>query len=184
MLPVELLTFYGENIQDINRLHWVTATETNNSHFDVLKSADAIHFTKIGTVDGAGNSNSEKSYSFDDEAPFNGINYYQLRQVDFDGTTDYSDIISLSNESSRNHIDISIWPNPTKEDVNLSGLLKLAGQNVNIEVLDIFGNVRIKTEFEVSNDNFVIDLDQLSSGYYIVKFTQNGMSKSYPFVKQ
>lgn len=82
-LPIELISFEGVRDGDKVRLNWSTATETNNDYFLVERSEDGIHFNSIGKVNGAGNSLSMKNYYLYDSNPFESINYYRLKQTDF-----------------------------------------------------------------------------------------------------
>lgn len=97
-LPVELLGFEGEVIGPVNRLIWSTASEHDNDHFDVERSADGQDFERIGAVAGAGNSQELVTYTLKDERPLRGANYYRLKQVDTDGASTYSNIIMLTSK--------------------------------------------------------------------------------------
>ncbi|MNK06425.1 hypothetical protein D3C87_243230 [compost metagenome] len=90
-LPVELKGFRAKSVSQGVQLAWQTVSETNNSHFDVLK-VNGQKTEKIGEVKGAGNSQTTKDYSFLDIKPTAGINYYQLRQVDFNGDQSLSEV--------------------------------------------------------------------------------------------
>ena len=90
-LPSELIKFQvSENLLAI-RLTWQTATETNTSHFQIQRSADAENWQTIGEVKAAGESRETKNYSFTDENPL-PISYYRLRSVDFDGAEQFSQV--------------------------------------------------------------------------------------------
>ena len=93
-LPVELLSFTALPVEDGIKLDWQTASEINNDFFTLFRSRNGVDFTSIGTKQGAGNSNLLLSYSYTDQDPLNGINYYQLKQTDFDGSTSYSQIVA------------------------------------------------------------------------------------------
>jgi hypothetical protein len=95
-LPVEWLRFSALLSDDKVNLDWVTATEINNDYFTVTRSADANTFEAIGSVDGAGNSTEQNFYNFVDAHPLTGVSYYQLRQVDFDGRINRSQIVAVS----------------------------------------------------------------------------------------
>jgi hypothetical protein len=97
VLPVEFTTFTGVSDGDVNRLTWTTASETNCDNFEIEHSPDGIQFENIGTEQGSGNSTTTITYTFDDENPFTGATYYRLKQMDFDGSYEYSNIISVSN---------------------------------------------------------------------------------------
>ncbi|RZJ92236.1 MAG: T9SS type A sorting domain-containing protein [Chryseobacterium sp.] len=95
-LPVKLTSFNGTKAQNGISLSWTTASEVDNSHFEVYKAFDEKNFKKIGEVKGNGNSSSKQSYSFVDHKPENGVNYYQLKQVDFNGNSEQSKIIAVN----------------------------------------------------------------------------------------
>jgi hypothetical protein len=86
-LPVELLSFNGEAVKDGIKLDWRTASEINNSHFELSRFTVSDPEKSIGSVNGSGNSSSQISYEFIDSQPIKGWNYYRLTQVDFDGTS-------------------------------------------------------------------------------------------------
>jgi hypothetical protein len=84
-LPITLSNFAGSANLNGVKLNWTTASETNNQYFEILRAGEDKNFISIGKVNGSGNSSTSKSYSFDDFNPATGNNYYQLKQVDFDG---------------------------------------------------------------------------------------------------
>jgi len=93
ILPVELTEFRGYKKGDRNILKWITASETNNDYFEVLRSVDNVYYTVVGTVMGSGNSSFVNEYEFVDYNK--GNYYYKLKQVDFDGRYEYSQIIYI-----------------------------------------------------------------------------------------
>src|SRR5690606_20929585 len=95
-LPVSLTSFTAEKQNSVVKLNWTTASEQKNSHFDVLRSSDGKAFHSIAEVAGAGDLNEVRHYSYRDNNPFPGVNYYKLRQVDFDGTATESDIKAVT----------------------------------------------------------------------------------------
>jgi hypothetical protein len=98
-LPVEFTQFSGVADGSVNRLHWTTASETNNAAFELEKSRDGVNFITYGSVQGAGNSTITQHYAFTDVNPFYPTTFYRLNQVDFDGDHHYSDMISVNNGS-------------------------------------------------------------------------------------
>jgi len=90
-------------------LTWQTATETNNDYFTVLRSTDGLSFSSLTYMEGAGNSNSPLSYSYTDANPLPGINYYKIRQTDFDGTTDYSHIVAVEVHQEGRQDDVVVF---------------------------------------------------------------------------
>lgn len=97
-LPIELLYFNVEmNSCTENILTWSTATELNNKTFELERSNDGMNFHKITEINGAGNSTSVLKYKYSDMNLELGINYYRLKQVDYDGQFKYTNLISVDN---------------------------------------------------------------------------------------
>lgn len=117
-LPIELLSFTGEYTSKGNLLKWVTATEINNNYFTVERSIDGKNFKSIGQVKGAGNSSRDISYNYLDVWAPEGINYYRLRQNDFDDNFTYSNIIAL--RSHKKDELFLVFPNPATESFIVS----------------------------------------------------------------
>ncbi|KXJ04558.1 hypothetical protein AC249_AIPGENE23431, partial [Exaiptasia diaphana] len=115
-LPVELITFEGYHKNRMNFLRWTTASEINNDKFEIERSSHPSQgFEKIGEVDGAGTTNQMAEYDWIDQNPVNGLNYYRLKQIDFDGHFEYSSVIALTAEMQDGY---ALYPNPTQKDVN------------------------------------------------------------------
>ncbi|MCW3124844.1 MAG: hypothetical protein JWO03_502 [Bacteroidetes bacterium] len=114
-LPVTLVDLSATPIDNSYiRVDWITASEINNSGFNVMRSDDGINFTKIGWVDGHGSSNEVHTYSFDDHMVLqNVVYYYQLKQVDFDGRSEDSRVVSAEITDGPSLIISNLQPNPT-----------------------------------------------------------------------
>ena len=108
--PVDFVAFNGNLSGDHVTLDWATATETENDYFQVERSNDGLIYTAIGRVTGAGDSQDELSYTYLDYDYQPGANYYRLRQVDFDGTEDFSDVIQVTAPTASTSF--AIFPNP------------------------------------------------------------------------
>ncbi|WP_113636943.1 hypothetical protein [Nubsella zeaxanthinifaciens] len=96
VLPVTLVSFQGNKQAAAIALRWATASEVNNSHFLVQKSADGTTFETIARIKGAGTSNQLNNYYFTDHSPLQGTNYFRLTQVDFDGKSTSSNLIAVN----------------------------------------------------------------------------------------
>ena len=105
-LPIELIYFRGINEGDANKLIWSTASENNNDYFTIEKTVDGKDFQIVSNIDGAGNSSNIINYQYVDRTFEHIINYYRLKQTDFDGKYDYSDIISIDNRESDRSISL------------------------------------------------------------------------------
>ncbi len=159
LLPVELTSFSGEAVGSKNRLTWTTQTELNNDHFEIEKSTDGNTFFTIGTVAGAGNSQSVLHYNFTDNDGWNELSYYRLKQVDYNGAFDYSEIISVEK-----NIAFTVSPNPSTGLVNLDYKMKSDSRAV-VRVFDMKGR-------EISNSHLTgtgrqeFDFSRWSQGMY------------------
>ncbi len=96
-LPIELVDFYGDNRDKINQLTWVTASEINNDYFIVENSIDGYVWNAVGIVKGVGNTSTTSVYNFNHEKYKDSINYYRLKQVDFDGQNETFKVIVIDN---------------------------------------------------------------------------------------
>jgi len=94
-LPVSLVNFTGYPYNGQVVLQWQTAIEQNSSQFVIERSADGSHFGGIGTLAATGNSNSLRSYHFNDRVPLQGLGYYRLKETDMDGVNNYSGVIMV-----------------------------------------------------------------------------------------
>ena len=119
-LPIELLYFKGSVYNSDNILHWSTASEDNNDYFTIEKTKDGIDWEVLDREPGAGNSSNQLYYSLVDENVESIINYYRLKQTDYDGKFKYSDIISIDNRNNRE----------IKEVVKITNIL---GQEVDLQ---------------------------------------------------
>jgi hypothetical protein len=130
-LPVEWLAFTGK-VQDNNvLLTWQTAREQQNAGFHLEHSTDGLRWTGIGFVAGQGAATVIQLYSFLDEKPLPGINYYRLRQMDFNGNEDVSKVVSVDFPSLRDLINlVRVYPNP----VSAGELHLLLPENMEEEV--------------------------------------------------
>ncbi len=98
VLPIELIEFTGQQKScSQNLLSWATATESNNDYFEIKRSTNGIDFIVLEKTPGAGTSLQTKQYKFIDTKPEPGINYYQLKQVDYNGIYTYSNIVDINN---------------------------------------------------------------------------------------
>lgn len=116
-MSVQLLKFSAKaNLDQTVSLDWSTATETNNSHFDIQRSKDGQTWEKIGTVKGVGNSTTQQDYAFLDKNPHEGENMYRLKQVDFSGKHEYSSIETVDIQIGEDQI---LFQNPIKATLNI-----------------------------------------------------------------
>jgi hypothetical protein len=165
VLPIELIAFTGKNVGTTNHLHWETASEINNDHFDIERSADGIGFETIATIPGAGNSNELLKYDYADRTIHPGYNYYRLKQTDYDGEYSYSEIIVIRTEQINPSVELS--PNPVNDKVRISvsgfegdGTLQI----YNSQGMPVYSVLQFKRTAE-------INISELPPGNYLVRIT-------------
>ena len=180
--PIELLRFTGTAQSDGNLLKWVTATESENDYFTLLRSTNGEEFKAIATVDGAGNSLSELSYAHLDVNPPAGIAYYQLQQTDFNGNSTFSEVIRVSRHEEQSGI-VQLFPIPAKDAITITHASSET-QSININVYDLAGKLLINANENVLNGVNSIDLDisQLSAGVYFLSIENGGERSISKFV--
>jgi parallel beta-helix repeat protein len=161
VLPVELINFRLTKKENTTQLTWQTASETNNKQFDIERSTDAKTWQNIGTVKGQGNFNTHKNYKFTDEKPQLGINYYRLRQVDFDGKSELSTILSANFSSKTTP---SVFPNPFTKSIVVDNV----NDNEIVTVYDALG--RQVANYKAQGNSMELDLANLpSNNFYFIK---------------
>ena len=170
-LPVELTSFSATTIGSTVRLSWNTATEINNYGFEVERcvlSPERQTWNKIGFVNGNGNSNSPKNYSFVDDKVSAGKYSYRLKQIDDDGQFEYSKTIEVDFNSPKKFELTQNYPNPFNPITTISWEIPTDGL-VTLKIFDILGKeiYTIADEYQQAGSyqrNF--DGSSLSSGMY------------------
>ncbi|HLG34489.1 MAG TPA: PKD domain-containing protein, partial [Bacteroidia bacterium] len=185
-LPVELISFTGTAFANHNELYWVTASETNNSGFEIQRSVNGRDFFAIGFAEGAGNSNGVKNYSFTDENIATDLYYYRLKQIDFDGKENFSGIIAVTKNSNKPFAVASVSPNPFNNvfyvDFNKPYSGKLSWQ-----LLDINGKVIVaKSELLKSSAGIKISTENaaVSSGLYLMRIIAGEKTQILKVIKE
>ncbi len=169
VIPVELVSFTTSVINNTLALNWITATELNNSGFEILRSANDDNWQKIGFVTGNGTSTEIHNYSFVDQNPVIGKSFYKLRQIDFDGASEYSNTVEVVFGTIADYSLEQNYPNPFNPTTKINYSLKDKGK-VELKVYDLLGNIiATLVNEEKSAGNYEVDFDasKLSSGVYL-----------------
>jgi hypothetical protein len=168
-LPVEMLVFNALRENKTVHLFWKTLSEINNLGFDVEKSTDLNNWKKIGFIEGAGSSNTELNYKFDDLLTESNLLkdkylYYRLKQIDFNGEIKYTVIktIVINNEQST-EITINVFPNPSENYINI--ICNESEKTLFVKIINPEG-VTIGDYLLKGNKN--IDLSKLSPSIYYI----------------
>ena len=175
-LPVTWFDFEAVLNNNQVNLQWSTHTEINNDYFIVEKSQDGINFEYLDKINGAGNSNNIINYSTIDYTPYKGVNYYRIKQVDFDGKFSYSTIRTVNYNANNlsNKTSIKLYPNPAISSNNVK--IELQGFESDKEVLVVVQNIlgeQMYSKIILLDDNgFALEgidpNNRLSKGTYII----------------
>jgi len=166
-LPITLVSFDAKLTDDTKvKLEWETVSEINTNFYEIERSSDAVNWTSILKEDAAGNSNSLLNYNTWDNSPLQGISYYRLKNVDFDGQYSYSNIQSVHISNDENS-SLKIYPNPTNGIVTIEGNLLELSQ---IKLFDILGQDLTSFAMQKSEKNsLILDLSTLKNGVYFIQ---------------
>ncbi|MCZ7611751.1 MAG: T9SS type A sorting domain-containing protein [Ignavibacterium sp.] len=176
IIPVELVEFSADQINNLILLKWTTVTENNNYGFEIFRSIDLDSWIKIGFVPGSCTTTEIQHYSFIDRR-FNNENlYYKIKQIDFDGSFYFSEIIEVNIEIKDYELNQN-YPNPANPSTNISFVIPQKSF-VNINLYSITGELLrglINEEKEKGVYNLETNLNNLSSGVYFYRMiTDNG----------
>ncbi|RZK73961.1 MAG: LamG domain-containing protein, partial [Pedobacter sp.] len=182
VLPVAFLDFEAQKQKTGSiTLNWSTASEKNNSHFEVLRSADGKFFDNIAHVNGNLNTSEVKSYSFVDRTPKLGINYYSLKQIDLDGKEAFHPKVLAISASLNNGADLKMYTAREKLNVQVN-----ANEAASFEVFlsDMTGRVLAKFANKVvpGNNAFEFPLPKFGQGTYIATYLSKGEKKSIKLI--
>lgn len=168
ILPVELLTFKVREDSENALLNWATLTEMNNEGFRIEKSLNGQHFTNIGFVKGAGNTNKKQKYIYLDKQ-FSTDSYYRLRQLDFDGETAFSEPVFL--EKGKITPSFFVSSNPLSEKI----MLRAAGdfnheKEVSYRMISIEGKLLLvgNARLEAAETDLNKTLGKIGKGVYLL----------------
>jgi len=178
-VPVELTSFTATSNESSVSLNWETATEKNNQGFEIQRKSDD-EFITVGFVPGYGTTTETKQYSYIDKNLENGVYEYRLKQIDFNGTYEYSEILGVEVSSVTTFVLEQNYPNPFNPSTKIkftlpnSGMTKLYVYNlVGEKVSEIVNEFLTEGEY-----NFRFDASNLPSGIYIAKLSNGTLNQS------
>ncbi len=188
-LPIKLIEFKGLIKDKQSNLFWETSAEINNKGFEIEKSIDGKTFKKIAFVNSLANKNNSDTrlnYSFIDKEELFPNNYYRLKQIDLQGTYDYTKTILLRAEKEDIFLIKTIFPTPTIKNLNVS-FQSSTQTKADIIVLDNKGKIVKKSSINslVGENNISIDVSSFSKGIYYLKIiSNNGQIAEQKWIKQ
>jgi agmatine deiminase len=185
VVPVELISFYtnpdGNNIT----LNWVTASEINNHGFEVLRSVKTDNWETIGFVDGYGTSSESRFYTFTDINLSSGVYKYRLKQIDFDGSLNYSGVIDTE-ILPMGFVVQQNYPNP----FNASTVIEFSlpeNSSVNLKIFNTLGETIREADYgfmQPGNHKLNLNFVDLPSGTYFYQITASDLKQSYSTVRK
>lgn len=164
-LPVDLVYFTGFQYGSGVTLEWETASELDNDRFEIEKSSDGINFSKISQIKGQGTINHTSNYYYQDMLPIDGLNYYRLKQIDYSGSFQYSEVRNVNYVDSRENI--SVFPNPSSDRISISELHRFSGK-VMLTYTDLSGKIVLSQSISNATEQSSFDISSLSRGQYIL----------------
>jgi hypothetical protein len=172
-LPIVLSEFRAKVVGHSTLLTFTTATELNNSHFVIERSSNNQTWAEIGQVRGAGTSTEEQSYTFTDEKPLVGANYYRLKQVDFDGKYEYSPIrvVQFGKTAS-----VLLSPSPVADRLTVK-VAAAYEEDAQVDIIAVTGQIVHSTILAAESTNLEVDVTGLPKGIYTLRIIAAGQEQ-------
>ena len=180
-LPLELISFtvsLEKNLSNRSLLTWKTANEINTQRFEVERSVDGKLFNVIGDVVSK-NTDGVHFYSFTDETPVVGVNYYRLKQIDTDGKYTYSEVRFIDNALSA--IALKVYPNPSAKEITI---MHPVAEKASLVISDISGKERAVINVQEGAVSTPANIEWLSSGIYLLHFKNGSDVSTIKIVKE
>ncbi|MFY7883885.1 MAG: T9SS type A sorting domain-containing protein [Dolichospermum sp.] len=189
LVPVDLANFSGYKNGNVNTLNWTTLTEVNNKGFELQRSANGRDFSTLGYIASkaeSGTSSKPLKYVFNDNLPFDGNNYYRLKQIDNDGRSSVSNVVTINNKSDKFQI-ANLFPNPVINKLNLV-VNATKDEKLSIIITDIIGKLLFNEKYDIKKgtNTLNINTEKLVKGIYTVQIVSalNPETVISKFIKQ
>jgi hypothetical protein len=169
-LPVDFIQFTAALTSGHVQLQWEVTQQDNNKGFNVERSTDGINWQSIGFIQGAGSSAGDNVYSYTDDAPSNAINYYRLRQEDYDGQYKYSEVKEVNLDQVNADV-VAIWPNPASNQLSIR-VPQLSKGSSQGQVYDLSGKLVMLPVLQSGVNT--VNIQNLPMGTYIFHLVMQG----------
>ncbi|MBT6746780.1 MAG: T9SS type A sorting domain-containing protein, partial [Flavobacteriales bacterium] len=173
ILPIDLISFTTNCNNDVVEVNFSVASQQNNDYFLVERSVDDIEWDEIGRLQGENESNNQKEYTILDFTPIDGMSYYRLTQVDYDGKFKTFSAVSNSCYTKETNLPIVVYPIPVVKKFTIEiSIEDYQGSDVFYTITDLQGSVVLAKSVELNRglNLLTMDIDHLSSGTYILSF--------------
>jgi hypothetical protein len=183
-LPVQFKSFTATKNNDAVNLKWATATESNNKGFEVQRSVNGAKYQTLGFVKGNGNSNVVKTYSFTDAHNTTGNICYRLKQIDFNGASEFSKVACVNVELEKTTAVVTT-PNPFNGSLHIKYISATEG-TANVQIIDMLGKSHQNTNMVVNKgeNTLTLDTDALPVGIYFIRVTNGAEVTTQRIVKK
>lgn len=178
-LPVQLVSFRSDLAGSKVSLTWETASEQNNDYFSIEHSNNGIDYKEIGQTKGNGTTAAAQNYSFVHANPTQGINYYRLKQIDFDGTYAYSGVQVIEIKKEGN---IRVFPSQVFEIINID-LATVTKEEIIIGVFNLMGKMVTSKVLAAETTQTQLNVSNLTNGHYFIQVQIGNEKYTERFVK-
>lgn len=185
ILPIDLIYLKATAIDnEFIRIDWATATEVNNEGFELQRSIDGISFETIAWINGNGNSNNIIQYSYDDKEVTTNVYYYRLKQIDFNGDFELSDIVNASITKEEALFEVKLIPNPSEGFGKIS-IFTPNEQDAYIEIVDNVGSRILSKNIMLNTGLNIVEMQDgiyRSGVYYVIIYRSNEAPRSLKWI--
>jgi trimeric autotransporter adhesin len=179
-LPVTLISFSANKINNAIQLNWQTSSEKNISFYNIEKSKDGNVFEKMDALKAFQNS-SANNYSYTDKQPLQGTNFYRLKIIDADGKFTYSKIVAIKMDDK--NITLQIFPNPAKNLLNVQ--VNGNNESITLQIIDMTGRKVKEEKIQLNGNTSVsVDINNLPKGTYNLLLKSKSINEQKKFVKE
>ncbi len=181
-LPVDLAKFDAYGVDNRIVLEWSTNSEVNNQGFEVQRSIDGKSWKSIGFESGVGTTHEISNYTWVDKEPVGPNAYYRLKQINFNGEEEYSQVLSVSFSNAVSKFELSVFPNPTSDHL----LYNLPDENLNVHEISLWttDGKRVVSKTIQDQGVKVMNLQGIETGTYIFNVKSKGKNYSKIIVKK
>ena len=175
VVPVELVSFNAFVTGSSVKLEWATATETNNKGFEIQRKSENTQWEKIGYIEGAGTTTEKRFYSFSDSYSGQGTISYRLKQIDFDGTSTFSNVVNVNLSTPSEFKLNQNYPNPFNPSTTVSFTIPKA-TNVKLSIYNQIGQQvgeLVNRNLEAGSYDYTWNAEGQSSGIYFYELQAN-----------
>ncbi len=179
-IPVEFASFTASISNNQIMLNWITASELNNRGFEIEHSLDNETFTKLGFIAGSGSTTEQRSYSYQVSNAPSGLQYYRLKQLDFDGSYEYSPVIEIDGPLPAEFALNQNYPNPFNPSTTITFSLPV-DSDVQLSLYNMLGQKVAditNSQFQAGTHKVDFISEGLSSGTYIYLIRATGSNGS------